>query len=210
MLPIQSRKTFGRWWSPSLLVEPKQPADTPPTSDVRQLFGWASRSHQATPTSAWSYAHSLHHVTTWLFPSICLSLYVRCVDLQHIFLLRLHLGLAIPVMIRHVCFDTCATNFIHPHSCLVHVPDFRISIFHTLLSLAIPCRHLLLSISVPRSHYNPPFFFSFRFIRDVILLGDFHLYIDIPCALHSRTLDHCSTFDKTITFIEPSDAWESE
>lgn len=28
----------------SLLIEPKQPADQPPTSDMRQLFGWASRS----------------------------------------------------------------------------------------------------------------------------------------------------------------------
>jgi len=38
----------------SLLVEPKQPADTPPTSDVRQLFNWTGRSqsHNTTPTSA--------------------------------------------------------------------------------------------------------------------------------------------------------------
>ncbi|EMD39549.1 hypothetical protein CERSUDRAFT_92047 [Gelatoporia subvermispora B] len=38
----------------SLMVEPKQPLDAPPTSDVRQLFGWASRSQsqQPTPTSA--------------------------------------------------------------------------------------------------------------------------------------------------------------
>ncbi|TFK40534.1 ras guanine nucleotide exchange factor domain-containing protein [Crucibulum laeve] len=28
----------------SLLVEPKQPADTPPTGDMRQLFNWATRS----------------------------------------------------------------------------------------------------------------------------------------------------------------------
>jgi len=28
----------------SLLVEPKQPADTPPSGDMRQLFNWASRS----------------------------------------------------------------------------------------------------------------------------------------------------------------------
>ncbi|KZT18442.1 ras GEF [Neolentinus lepideus HHB14362 ss-1] len=37
----------------SLLVEPRQPADTPPTSDVRQLFNWATRSQsqQATPAS---------------------------------------------------------------------------------------------------------------------------------------------------------------
>ncbi|KAA1469900.1 ras GEF [Dentipellis sp. KUC8613] len=31
----------------SLLVEPKQPADTPPSGDVRQLFPWTSRSQQA-------------------------------------------------------------------------------------------------------------------------------------------------------------------
>ncbi|THH27575.1 hypothetical protein EUX98_g6616 [Antrodiella citrinella] len=37
----------------SLLVEPKRPADTPPTTDMRQLFGWArSQSQQPTPTSA--------------------------------------------------------------------------------------------------------------------------------------------------------------
>ncbi|OCH84910.1 ras GEF [Obba rivulosa] len=38
----------------SLMVEPKQPLDTPPASDVRQLFNWASRSQaqQPTPTSA--------------------------------------------------------------------------------------------------------------------------------------------------------------
>ncbi|CAL1712901.1 unnamed protein product [Somion occarium] len=36
----------------SLLVEPRRPADNPPTSDVRQLFGWASRSSQPTPVSA--------------------------------------------------------------------------------------------------------------------------------------------------------------
>ncbi|KAJ3509123.1 hypothetical protein NLJ89_g5382 [Agrocybe chaxingu] len=29
----------------SLLVEPKQPADQPPASDMRQLFSWATRSH---------------------------------------------------------------------------------------------------------------------------------------------------------------------
>ncbi|KAI0352648.1 ras GEF [Trametes cingulata] len=37
----------------SLLVEPKQSAETPPSSDVRQLFAWASRSQASvTPTSA--------------------------------------------------------------------------------------------------------------------------------------------------------------
>ncbi|TFY59291.1 hypothetical protein EVJ58_g5868 [Rhodofomes roseus] len=37
----------------SLLVEPKHSTDTPPTSDVRQLFNWTrSQSHQSTPTSA--------------------------------------------------------------------------------------------------------------------------------------------------------------
>lgn len=38
----------------SLLVEPKQPADQPPTSDMRQLFNWATRSQsqpQATSSS---------------------------------------------------------------------------------------------------------------------------------------------------------------
>ncbi|KAI0688909.1 ras GEF [Earliella scabrosa] len=33
----------------SLLVEPKQSAEAPPTSDVRQLFAWASRSQQSVP-----------------------------------------------------------------------------------------------------------------------------------------------------------------
>ncbi|KAI8986206.1 ras guanine nucleotide exchange factor domain-containing protein [Trametes punicea] len=37
----------------SLLVEPKQSAETPPSSDVRQLFAWASRSQPSvSPTSA--------------------------------------------------------------------------------------------------------------------------------------------------------------
>lgn len=35
----------------SLLVEPKQPADTAPTSDMRQLFNWATRSQSATTLS---------------------------------------------------------------------------------------------------------------------------------------------------------------
>ncbi|KAG1882008.1 ras guanine nucleotide exchange factor domain-containing protein [Suillus tomentosus] len=35
----------------SLLVEPKQPADTPPPSDMRQLFNWATRSQAQPPTS---------------------------------------------------------------------------------------------------------------------------------------------------------------
>ena len=40
----------------SLLVEPKQPADTPPSSELKQLFGWGNRnsssqSSQATLTS---------------------------------------------------------------------------------------------------------------------------------------------------------------
>ncbi|TFK52601.1 ras GEF [Heliocybe sulcata] len=37
----------------SLLVEPRQPADTPPASDMRQLFSWATRSQsqQVTPAS---------------------------------------------------------------------------------------------------------------------------------------------------------------
>ncbi|KAF8229694.1 ras GEF [Tricholoma matsutake] len=34
----------------SLLVEPRQPADTPPAGDMRQLFNWATRS-QSQPTS---------------------------------------------------------------------------------------------------------------------------------------------------------------
>ncbi|THH20117.1 hypothetical protein EW146_g1212 [Bondarzewia mesenterica] len=36
----------------SLLVEPKQPADTPPSGDVRQLFTWAGRSLTGQPASA--------------------------------------------------------------------------------------------------------------------------------------------------------------
>ncbi|KAH7911736.1 ras guanine nucleotide exchange factor domain-containing protein, partial [Hygrophoropsis aurantiaca] len=36
----------------SLLVEPRQPADNPPTSDMRQLFNWATRSQAQQPTSA--------------------------------------------------------------------------------------------------------------------------------------------------------------
>ncbi|KAF8133767.1 ras GEF [Boletus edulis] len=36
----------------SLLVEPKQPADTPPLSDMRHLFNWATRSQAQQPTSA--------------------------------------------------------------------------------------------------------------------------------------------------------------
>ncbi|KAG6335564.1 hypothetical protein ID866_3527 [Astraeus odoratus] len=36
----------------SLLVEPKQPADTPPTSDMRHLFNWATRSQAQQPASA--------------------------------------------------------------------------------------------------------------------------------------------------------------
>jgi son of sevenless len=31
----------------SLLVEPRQPADTPPASDMRNLFSWATRSQAA-------------------------------------------------------------------------------------------------------------------------------------------------------------------
>jgi hypothetical protein len=39
--------------STSLLVEPRQPADTPPASDMRQLFNWATRSQtQHVPHSA--------------------------------------------------------------------------------------------------------------------------------------------------------------
>ena len=37
----------------SLMVEPKHSTDTPPTSDVRQLFHWTrSQTHTPTPTSA--------------------------------------------------------------------------------------------------------------------------------------------------------------
>lgn len=36
----------------SLLVEPKQPADQPPTSDMRQLFNWATRSQTQQSTSS--------------------------------------------------------------------------------------------------------------------------------------------------------------
>jgi hypothetical protein len=33
----------------SLLVEPRQPADAPPSGDVRQLFPWTNRSHASHP-----------------------------------------------------------------------------------------------------------------------------------------------------------------
>jgi son of sevenless-like protein len=33
----------------SLLVEPKQAADAPPSGDVRQLFPWTNRSHASHP-----------------------------------------------------------------------------------------------------------------------------------------------------------------
>ncbi|KAF9483382.1 ras GEF [Pholiota conissans] len=36
----------------SLLVEPKQAADQPPTNDVRQLFNWATRSQSQTPSTS--------------------------------------------------------------------------------------------------------------------------------------------------------------
>ncbi|KAG9315799.1 ras GEF [Chiua virens] len=36
----------------SLLVEPKQPADTPPSSDMRHLFNWATRSQAHQPTAS--------------------------------------------------------------------------------------------------------------------------------------------------------------
>ena len=37
----------------SLLVEPKQSAEPPPSSDVpRQLFAWASRSQQSVPAAS--------------------------------------------------------------------------------------------------------------------------------------------------------------
>jgi len=36
----------------SLLVEPKQPADNPPSSDMRHIFNWATRSQAQQPTSA--------------------------------------------------------------------------------------------------------------------------------------------------------------
>lgn len=38
-------------WYDSLMVEPRRPADQPPTSDVSKLFGWTIRS-QPTPISA--------------------------------------------------------------------------------------------------------------------------------------------------------------
>lgn len=40
------------FFSSSLLVEPKQPADTVPMSDMRQLFNWATRSQSTTTTAA--------------------------------------------------------------------------------------------------------------------------------------------------------------
>ncbi|KAG6890823.1 hypothetical protein C0995_003256 [Termitomyces sp. Mi166 len=36
----------------SLLVEPRQPADHAPTSDVRQLFNWATRSQSTNGPSS--------------------------------------------------------------------------------------------------------------------------------------------------------------
>ena len=42
----------GFFFSSSLLVEPKQPADTVPMSDMRQLFNWATRSQSTTTTAA--------------------------------------------------------------------------------------------------------------------------------------------------------------
>ena len=33
----------------SLLVEPRQAADAPPSGDVRQLFPWTNRSHASHP-----------------------------------------------------------------------------------------------------------------------------------------------------------------
>ena len=36
----------------SLLVEPKRAVDTPPSSDMRQLFQWATRSQAQTSTSS--------------------------------------------------------------------------------------------------------------------------------------------------------------
>jgi son of sevenless len=33
----------------SLLVEPRQAADAPPSGDIRQLFPWTNRSHAAHP-----------------------------------------------------------------------------------------------------------------------------------------------------------------
>jgi len=38
--------------SSSLLVEPRQPADTVPMSDMRQLFNWATRSQSTTTAAA--------------------------------------------------------------------------------------------------------------------------------------------------------------
>lgn len=35
----------------SLMVEPKRPADTPPSSDMRQLFQWATRSQPQQATA---------------------------------------------------------------------------------------------------------------------------------------------------------------
>lgn len=54
--------------SSSLLVEPKQPADTIPMSDMRQLFNWATRSQS---TAAAAVAATM---IQWKWSFECLSL----------------------------------------------------------------------------------------------------------------------------------------
>lgn len=59
----------------SLLVEPKQPADTPPgppANDMRQLFSWATRSQaqQPSPTTYYLPGWSLFHHWTLLGLSV--------------------------------------------------------------------------------------------------------------------------------------------
>ena len=57
--------------SSSLLVEPKQPADTVPMSDMRQLFNWATRSQSTTTTAAAAAATMIQW--KWLFGCLSLS-----------------------------------------------------------------------------------------------------------------------------------------
>jgi len=49
---VCSKDMMVFFFSSSLLVEPKQPADTVPMSDMRQLFNWATRSQSTTTTAA--------------------------------------------------------------------------------------------------------------------------------------------------------------
>src|ERR1700682_5657326 len=46
---VVRQKTAADRMLSSLLVEPKQAADAPPSGDIRQLFPWTSRSHASHP-----------------------------------------------------------------------------------------------------------------------------------------------------------------